>query len=230
MDGKGKPRGEVSDVAQQSGGRRIDGSLKGEDGRKKSVPANWAAPRFMWCCIITRPPQEMGKLEQCDACGLVRVCVRARVCLLYRCPATLLLSVLTPFICPPKQTDFPVGQRALGCGEVKSPTFTLRLCSSLCGNAVGEKSGSDHPGLSSQSRFDVAGAYGLCAATLSAETHSQNAVLLPPVWRRRRRRRFFGPSRGMHRWRERAASRARRCQAGILGSYGHPGGEETCPV
>lgn len=79
MDGKGKPRGEVSDVAQQSGGRRIDGSLKGEDGRKKSVPANWAAPRFMWCCIITRSPPEMGKLEQCDACGLVRVCVRACV-------------------------------------------------------------------------------------------------------------------------------------------------------
>lgn len=75
MDGKGKPRGEVSDVAQQSGGRRIDGSLKGEDGRKKSVPANRAAPRFMWCCIITRPPPEMGKLEQCDACGLVPVCV-----------------------------------------------------------------------------------------------------------------------------------------------------------
>ena len=65
----------MSDVAQQSGGRRIDGSLKGEDGRKKSVPANWAARRFMWCCIITRPPQEMGDREKCDASELLCVCV-----------------------------------------------------------------------------------------------------------------------------------------------------------
>lgn len=197
MDGKGKPRGEVSDVAQQSGGRRIDGSLKGEDGRKKSVPANWAAPRFMWCCIITRPPPEMGKLEQCDACGLV--CVHVCVCCISRHafalrPRAVHLSS--------KANGLPSSTKGtrLRSGKI-THVHTPRLCSSLCGKAVGEKRGSDHPGLSSQRHFDVAGAYVLRAAALSAETHSQNAVLLPPV-QRRRRRCFFGPSRGMHRRRE----------------------------
>lgn len=82
---------------------------KGEEGMKvkkgrrqeKSAPANRAACRFMWCCIIIHQPQEMGKLKQCDAYGFVCVCVY----LLLYC-TTLLFSILMLFLSPPKQTDF----------------------------------------------------------------------------------------------------------------------------
>lgn len=71
--------------------------------------------------------------------------------------------------------------------------------------------------------------------TISAKTHLQNTVLLPPV------RHHYSSS--LERWdaqkekerekeseREAATSCARQCQAGILEPYGHPEGGETCPV
>lgn len=72
-----------------------------------------------------------------------------------------------------------------------------------------------------------------CMGTISAKTHSQNTVLLPPV------RHHYSSS--MERWdaqkekeseseRDAATSCARHCQAEMLEPYGHPEGGETCPV
>lgn len=66
----------------------------------------------------------MGQLEKSDACGLVCVC------LLYRCPATLLFCVLLPFISPPKQTDL-LDRRRWAVVRQHPPTSTLRVSAAL---------------------------------------------------------------------------------------------------
>lgn len=77
----------------------------------------------------------------------------------------------------------------------------------------------------------MAQAYVQCLGTISAKTHSQNTVLLPPV------RHHYSSSpeqwdaqKEREKVRDAASSCARQCQAEILEPSGHPEGGETCPV
>lgn len=109
-------------------------------------------------------------------------------------PATLLFSVLLPLTSPPKQTDLFDG-RLRAAARQHPPTFALRVRSSFCGSAGGETRGPDHPGLSSEGAALMWQQHMRRAtATVSAQTHSQIAVLLPPVRRRRSRGESEPPS------------------------------------
>lgn len=68
-----------------AGGRVEDKSEKGGSGEeKKNAPANRAAFRFMWCCIIMHQPREVGVgvgySSDVTPMGFRYVCVRECMC------------------------------------------------------------------------------------------------------------------------------------------------------
>lgn len=97
--------GRVKDKSEKKGGKRPE---------KKSAPANRAAFRFMWCCIIMHQPQEVGVgvgySSDMTPMGFKYVCVCVCACVsvqLHPCvePHFFFGSPSsTPLSSPPEQT------------------------------------------------------------------------------------------------------------------------------